>query len=342
MIIFSRPIVIAHLCVSAIIPLIPSTASAAADYATRPEVQSFITEMHEKHGFNRAMLNDAFARIKPLPMVIRAVRPPRDPTIRSWQVYRARNVEAQRIALGLRFWHEHQEALARYSAQSGVPEEIIVAIIGIETIYGRTVGRFGAFAALTTLAFNYPDDIPETAPARAALFRHELEELLLLARETKRNLLSIRGSYAGALGLPQFLPSSVRLYGVDGDNDGNIDLDNSPEDAIASVANFLQQHGWQRNGRIAANARADGEKIADLLKLDIVPKLTPTEMSAYGVSSPDAPNIPAALIDLVTPQQATEYRLGFNNFYVLTRYNRSSFYALAVNDLAETLSRAYR
>jgi membrane-bound lytic murein transglycosylase B len=319
-----------------------SAANAAANYGTRPEVQAFIAEMHDKHGFDRARLNRAFARIKPLPLVIRATLPPRDPAIRSWQTYRARYVEEQRIALGLRFWREHQAALTASSQQSGVPEEIIVAIIGVETIYGRYTGRFGVFAALATLAFDYPDAIPETAPARAALFRHELEELLLLARESRRNPLSIRGSYAGALGLPQFLPSSVRSYAVDGDHDGRIDLDGSPADAIASVANFLQQHGWQKDGAIAIAAQAEGEKIAALLGEDIKPNRTPAELVAFGISSPGAPEEPAALIDLVTPQQPTEYRLGFNNFYVLTRYNRSSFYALAVNDLAETLRRTYR
>jgi len=338
MTLFFRPL--AFCC--AIILLNANTAGATASYARRPEVQTFIAEMHDKYGFDRARLKRDFSRIKPLPAVIRAVLPPRDPAIRSWQEYRARYVEAQRIALGLRFWRENQAALAVSSAQSGVPEEIIVAIIGVETIYGRYTGQFGAFAALTTLAFDYPNAIPETAPARAALFRHELEELLLLARESQRNPLSIKGSYAGALGLPQFLPSSVRLYAIDSDHDGIIDLENSPTDAIASVANFLQQHGWKKDGPIVANAQAEGDKIADLLKQGIAPRLTPTELADYGVTCPDAPAAPAALIDLVTPQQATEYRLGFNNFFVLTRYNRSSFYAMAVNDLAETLRRAYR
>lgn len=335
-----RPVFrIACLC---LIALLPGMAKAADSYAARLEVQSFIAEMHEKHGLDRARLERAFSRIRPLPYVIRAVQSPHDPAARSWEAYRARNVDARHIALGLHFWNEHREALEHHSAQSGVPEEIIVAIIGIETLYGRITGRIGTLAALTTLAFDYPQDIPETAPLRAALFRHELEEFLLLAREMHRSPLSFRSSYAGALGLPQFLPSSVRRYGIDGDNDGIVDLDNSPDDAIASVASFIRQHGWTQGEAIVAEAHAEGGKIADLLRLDIVPKLTPAEMSAYGVSSPGAPDVPAALIDLVTPQQATEYRLGFNNFYVLTRYNRSNFYAMAVNDLAEALGRAYR
>ncbi len=312
---------------------------AAASFASRPEVKLFIAEMHEKHGFSRARLTRAFARKKPLRAVILAVQPPRDPSVRSWQAYRAHYIDAQRIALGRRFWQEHQAALKDASEQSGVPEEIIVAIIGVETIYGHFTGNFGTFAALATLAFNYPQSQtqPATTAARAELFRHELEELLLLARETRRDPLSFKGSYAGALGLPQFLPSSIRRYAVDGDHDNRIDLETSPADAITSVANFLKEHGWEKDGPVTVNANAEGEKFGALIEEGILPRLKPGELVGYGVTSNGAPDLPAALIDLVTPQQATEYRLGFHNFYVLTRYNRSSFYAMAVCDLAQTL-----
>ena len=320
-----------------------STALAAGSFAARPEVHTFIAEMREKHDFDGAALVRTFARIKPIPAVIRAILPPRDPGIRSWQAYRARFVEPKRIGLGLEFWREHRAALAAAQLSTGVPEEIIVAIIGVETIYGRTTGNYTTLAALATLAFDYPASDLTGAPTRtrSALFRRELEELLLLARETQRDPLSFKGSYAGALGLPQFLPGSIRRYAVDGDGDGRIDLASSPADAIASVANFLKEHGWERDQPVSAAADADGEKFSTLLEEGIVPRRNPSELVAYGVTSCDAPELPAALIDLATPQQPTEYRLGYRNFYVLTRYNRSSFYAAAVLDLARVLRKQY-
>ena len=212
--------------------------------------------------------------------------------------------------------------------QYGVPAEIIVGIIGVETIYGRNIGKFQTFAALSTLAFYYPP--------RAELFRNELEALLLLARDEGRDPLSYRGSYAGALGLPQFLPSSVRSWAVDFDGDGKIDLATTA-DAIGSVAHYLADHGWTKDGPILATAIVEGEGFNELLKEGIVPKRTTQELVAFDVRTATAPDLPAALIDLVTPGEPTEYRLGFHNFYVLTRYNQSSFYAAAVYDLAVAL-----
>ncbi|HUW50311.1 MAG TPA: lytic murein transglycosylase B [Sulfuricella sp.] len=307
----------------------PAAAADIAGFADRPEVQAFIAEMREKHGFDSEVLTRAFARIKPIPAVIRTIQPPSDPSIRSWQNYRARYVEPHRIALGLRFWDEHRTALMEARARSGVPEEIIVAIIGVETIYGHLTGHYSTFAALATLAFDYPP--------RAPLFRRELEELLLLARETGRDPLSFKGSYAGAIGLPQFLPSSVRRYAINGSGNDHIDLSASPADAIASVANFLKEHGWVPDGPVAAEAHVDGEQFAALLDEGIKPQHKASELQAWGVVADNAPDQPAALIDLVTPQQPMEYRLGYRNFYVLTRYNHSSFYAMAVYDLGQTL-----
>ena len=304
----------------------------AASFAENPEVQVFIQEMAQKHGLDSRILAKSFARTKPIPAVIKAILPPRDPGIRSWTAYRARYVEAKRIALGRTFWQEQQKALADARARFGVPEEIIVAIIGVETIYGLNRGHFGTFAALSTLAFGYPP--------RAALFRQELEELLLLARETHRDPLWFKGSYAGALGLPQFLPSSVRRYAISADGNGQVDLAASPADAISSVANFLNAHGWEKDAPVTAAATVTGEGFTRLLEEGIAPQKTPSEMAAYGVTASAAPELPTALIDLATPQQESEYRLGYRNFYVLTRYNRSSFYAMAVYDLAQALRTA--
>ena len=309
----------------------------AETFARRDDVRAFVQEMRDRHGFDIDELEALFVRTKPLAAVIKAIMPPKDPGVRSWQAYRGRFVEPKRIAAGRRFMLLHSEQLAAAEARFGVPIEIIASIIGVETIYGKHMGRFGTFAALTTLAFDYPP--------RASLFRRELEELLLLAREEKRDPLSYTGSYAGALGLPQFLPSSRRRFAIDFDRNGRIDLAGSPADAIGSVANFLAEHGWERDGPIATTVSASGDGLQALIDEGIAPRRTPQEMQAAGAiillatGTGDArtPERPAALIDLVTPNAATEYRLGYRNFHVITRYNRSSFYAAAVMDLAIAL-----
>jgi membrane-bound lytic murein transglycosylase B len=261
--------------------------------------------------------------------VIKAITPAADPGVRSWRAYRERFVEPRRISHGLEFWRQHEIALVRAQALYGVPAEIIVAIIGVETIYGQHTGSFDVFNALTNLAFDYPP--------RAPLFRRELEALLLLAREEGQDPWRYRGSYAGAIGLPQFLPSSIRRYAVDFDHDGHIDLAASSDDAIGSVGHFLMEHGWEEGAPIAQPAKVSGDGTPTLLAEGIRPARLPAELARFGVEADNPPEKPAALIDLATPDAPTEYRLGFNNFYVLTRYNRSSFYAAAVMDLAETL-----
>ena len=315
------------------IACLSANAASARDFAARHDVRAFVAEMESRHGFDREVLLAAFSQIQPLPSVIKAIKPPADPGIRSWHTYRDRFVEPGRIAAGLRFWHEQRAALAEASLRYGVPEEIVVAIIGIETIYGRNTGRYGTLAALATLAFDYPP--------RAELFRRELEALLLLAREQGRDPLSYRGSYAGALGLPQFLPSSVRQWAVDFDDSGRIDLTASATDAIGSVAHFLQAHGWQPGEPVTTAVEMEpGGNPQPLIAEGIRPVRLPAEMVALGVRTGEAVAKPAALIDLVTPGAATEYWLGYQNFFVITRYNRSSFYAMAVYQLAAALKAA--
>ncbi len=318
-----------------VLALAVSTAR-AEPYAQRADVQAFVQEMHGRHGFEVEALNTLFGQTKPIAAVIKAIMPPKDPAVRSWQAYRGRFVESRRIAAGRRFMYAHATELAAAETRFGVPAEIIAAIIGVETLYGKQLGRFGTFAALTTLAFDYPP--------RAELFRKELEQLLLLAREENRSPLSYIGSYAGALGLPQFLPSSRRRFAIDFDQDGRIDLATSPGDAIGSVGNFLAEHGWERDAPIAVIVTAAGDGVRALLDAGIAPRLTPAQMDVenagilkLGAGDTAIPDRPAALIDLVTPNAATEYRLGYRNFYVITRYNRSSFYAAAVMDLAAAL-----
>ncbi|OHC69462.1 MAG: lytic murein transglycosylase B [Rhodocyclales bacterium RIFCSPLOWO2_02_FULL_63_24] len=306
------------------------------NYAQRSEVQAFIEEMHAKHGFDAAALTAMFRQTKPVAAVIKAIMPPKDPGVRSWQSYRGRFIEARRIAAGRRFMQTYAAELAAAETRYGVPADIIAAIIGVETIYGKQMGRFETFAALTTLAFDYPP--------RAELFRRELEELLLLAHEENRSPLAYTGSYAGALGLPQFLPSSRRRFAIDFDGDGRIDLARSAADAIGSVANFMAEHGWDRDAPIAVAVAVAGDGVQALIDEGISPQRTPWQMQAVNVSltrvgagDTAIADRPAALIDLISPDAATEYRLGFHNFYVITRYNRSSFYAAAVMDLAAAL-----
>jgi membrane-bound lytic murein transglycosylase B len=308
----------------------------AESYAERSEVQAFVVDMRDRHGFDAAALSALFRRIRPSAAVLKAISPPSDLQVRSWHAYRGRFVEPRRIAAGGRFLRDHASALAAAETRYGVPREIIVAILGIETIYGKQKGRFATFAALATLSFDYPP--------RAELFRRELEELLLLAREEGRNPLSYTGSYAGALGMPQFLPSSRRRFAIDFDGDGRIDLTTSTADAIGSVANFMATHGWQKDEPTAIAVTVAGNGVPSLIDQGITPQRTPAAMaladvSLAGVGAGDTaiPQQPAALIDLATPGAATEYRLGYRNFYVITRYNRSSFYAAAVIDLAAAL-----
>ena len=308
-----------------------NTVPTLAESATAKE---FIAEMHEQHGFDAAELGRQFAAVRSNAVVLRAIQPAAVPEQqRSWLRYRARFLNERRLSYGLKFWEQHGATLARAQALYGVPQEIIVAIIGVETEYGRNTGNFRVLEALATLAFDYPP--------RAPFFRSELEQFLLLARENGIEPLDYKGSYAGAIGIPQFMPSSQRRYAVDFDGDGHIDLRGSATDAIGSVASFLSMHGWQPGSAIALPAGVDGDT-RELVAAGIKPWLSLREIRDKGVQpliADDAAlaDLPVALIDLVTPDQPTEYWLGFDNFYVITRYNRSSFYAMSVFLLAESL-----
>lgn len=317
---------------SGLLPL-PGHSQQGAVFSQDPKVKAFIVDMHEQHGFDIAHLTRQFATIRPNMVVLRAIRPAAVPEQqRSWQRYRERFLTSTRVDGGRAFWQRHAVDLQRAAATYGVPPEVIVAIIGVETVYGQNMGSFGVLEALASLAFQYPP--------RAEFFRSELEQFLLLARENGVSPLSIKGSYAGAIGIPQFMPSSQRRFAVDFDGDDRIDLRNSNSDAIGSVARFLQQHGWQQGAPIAVPATVKGDPAA-LIAAGIKPAINVQEMAAYGVHAVADAERAAALIDLVTPGVATEYWLGFDNFYVITRYNRSSFYAMAVFQLAESLREAH-
>jgi membrane-bound lytic murein transglycosylase B len=302
-------------------------------YAERPEVRKFVAEMAERHGFVAHELDWLFSRVRRVEPALQAIEPPSAERPRSWEEYRAMFVNERRIAAGLQFWKAHRKALERAQAKYGVPATVILGIIGVETFYGRNTGRWRVVDALTTLAFDYPP--------RAEFFRSELVNYLLLSRDSGADVFAARGSYAGAIGIPQFMPGSIRRYGVDFDGDGTIDLQRSASDAIGSVANFLREHGWQPGAAVWRPVRLSGDGYRALLG-GVEAKFSVGELAQAGVQpvGPLAPEARAALIELETPGGQSEYRLGLQNFYVLTRYNRSTFYAAAVADLAEALSKA--
>lgn len=312
-----------------------STAAAqgADAYPARPDVRAFVDEMVARHGFGRQDLDRVFSRVRHQPAIIRAMTP-QVKGARSWVQYRDRFLTRERIDGGVAFWARHEQALARAWDQYGVPPQIVVAIIGMETEYGRVMGGYRVADALATLAFDYP--------RRADFFRGELEEFLLLARELNSDALGFRGSFAGAVGLPQFMPGSYRRYAVDFDGDGHRDLRGSAVDAIGSVANFLAQHGWQRGGPIAVPAVLESPEARALADGRVEATRTAAELRiaqvAFAAGIDDAQA--SVLVELDSVEAPSEYWVGFDNFYVITRYNRSSFYAISVLALAQAIHAA--
>ena len=307
----------------------------AQTYADRAEVRAFTAEMVERHGFRAMELERLFAGARYLDSVV-TLMTPLPAGERSWQTYRTNFLNPRRVEAGAAFWRQNGKALERAASAYGVPPEIIVAIIGVETEYGRNTGSFRVLDALATLAFDYP--------RRAEYVRAELEQFLLLAREARADAGSFRGSYAGAIGIPQFMPGSIRRYAVDFDGSGRIDLRGSPADAIGSVANFLALHGWIAGAPVALPARVEGDGYRALADGDVVPIHRAEALRAAGVEfgGAIAPETPCVLLELESPDAAPVHLVGLQNFYALTRYNRSSFYAAAVNELAEEIRAAYR
>jgi len=300
-------------------------ALAAPPFSERADVQAFIGELVARDGFVDGDLRNLFSRVQRVEPVLQLIPPAERP---SWDEYRAQFVNEQRVSGGLAFWKANRRHLARAERDYGVPAQVIVAILGVETNYGRHMGRYRVVDALTTLAFDY-------AP-RASFFRSELEQYLLLVREWNVDVFALRGSYAGAMGLPQFMPGSVRRYAVDFDGNGSIDLRNSSADAIGSVANFLKSHGWQAGAPVALRAKVSAELAAAYGDAGAEPRHRLAELIAAGVALEPAPPSAEALGTLVT--LGGEYRVGLQNFYVITRYNRSVLYAGAVSDLADALA----
>jgi membrane-bound lytic murein transglycosylase B len=306
-------------------------AQASSGYLARPEVKQFIDELVTTHGFDRTRLERWLRDARYSASVERLMQPPIPFGQRNWLEYRQRYLDPSRIQAGAAFWQAHRATLARAEEQFGVPAEIVVAIIGVETYFGRITGNFRTLDVFTTLSFDYL--------RRAEFYRAEFTEFLLLAREQRRDPASYRGSFAGAIGLPQFMPGSIRRWGVDFDGDGRIDLLSSPTDAIGSVANFLVGHGWQRDLPIAFEAEAD-ESIVDALGRGIDAQTTWSTALAAGVVSAAPLSLDTAVLVIDLPlvdsdgQPGRAYRVGTVNFSAILHYNRSYFYATAVTELA--------
>jgi membrane-bound lytic murein transglycosylase B len=327
-----------------------AAALSAIDYNGEPinfgewqAVSAFVDEMVAKHGFDRSELEAQMRQVHFVESAVQLVKPAPPGKPKNWQAYSARFIEPIRINAGLRFWNENAAALARAEAIYGVPAEILVGIIGVETVYGRDTGRFRVLDTLTTLAFAYPD-APNKA-ARAEFFRGELENALLLARHEKIDPFTLLGSFAGAVGLPQFMPGNILKYGVDFDGDGHVDLRGSTADAIGSVANFLIEHGWKPSDPGPAVIPVDvaaHRAWEPLLGRGLAATLRPDELEAAGVIAPAAlvPGRLYGLVDLQNGAEPTEYWLATDNFFAITKYNRSYFYAMSVIDLGRAVREA--
>jgi membrane-bound lytic murein transglycosylase B len=294
----------------------------------RADVQQFIADVSQRNGIPSAEISAILSQARLSSQIIAAISRPAEAL--PWRRYREIFLQPERIQGGVLFWRENSAALEQASNAYGVPVEILVAVIGVETRYGRNAGGYRVLDALATLAFDYPK--------RADFFRGELEQFLLLTREQKLEPLELKGSYAGAMGTPQFIPSSFRRFAVDFDVDGRIDIWNSNADAIGSVANYFKEHGWQSGGLVALRLAAEVAPAESLLSDDLEPGLSPAMLAQNGIVSPlPIPADNKVKILTLESESGPEHWLGFWNFYVITRYNHSVLYAMAVYQLAQDI-----
>ncbi len=298
-----------------------------------PGLPDFLAEMQQKHGFNSDELATSFAQVEVKDSILSAISRPAEKS-KGWFEYRAIFITDSRIKGGIEFWQQHADDLARAEKEYGVPIEIIIAILGVETRYGGNVGGYRVIDALSTLAFQYPP--------RSPFFRSELEAFLLLTREENLSVLDPMGSYAGAMGLGQFMPSSYREYAIDFDGDGHRDIWTNPTDAIGSIANYLKRHGWVAGKSITHPTFFSGKVADDLIEKGMKPSLTRQTLAAAGVSLRGVPedDDELALISL-TQENGEEYWLARQNFYAITRYNHSRMYAMVVTQLGQAIRAGY-
>ena len=324
-----------HLKILVILCCLWPTLSCAADnYGDNPAALAVIDELVAEEGFEREALLRVFTQAQRKDSILEAISRPAEKT-KAWYEYRAIFLTEEREARGLAFFREHREALQRAEREMGVPAEIVVAIIGVETYYGRIAGKYRVLDALSTLAFDYP--------RRSPFFTSELKQYLLLTRDQGFDPADLKGSYAGAMGLGQFMPSSYRNYAIDFDGDGVIDIWNNPVDAIGSVANYFKRHGWRSGEAVVFAADAPADAPAELFvqsRADLKPVRSVADFAQAGVvPRQDVDRAALATAMQFELEQGYEYWLGLHNFYVITRYNHSAMYAMSVYQLSQRLAR---
>lgn len=323
-----------HLKILLVMTCVWSASSCAADnYGVNPAARVVVDELVAEEGFNREALLQVFAQAQRKDSILEAIARPAEKT-KPWYEYRAIFLNAARENQGVAFFDKHRATLARAEREFGVPAEIIVAIIGVETYYGRSVGNYRVLDALSTLAFDYPP--------RSPYFTSELKHYLILAREQGMDPTDLMGSYAGAMGYGQFMPSSYRSYAIDFDQDGKIDIWENPVDAIGSVANYFKQHGWRPGETVVAAADVAAttpDTIFVQTRDDLKPQHTVAQFAADGLVARVKldPNALAVALKFEL-KQGYEYWLGLHNFYVITRYNQSAMYAMSVYQLSQRLA----
>lgn len=318
--------------------LIPVVSHAATpnppSYAQRQDVQDFINDLAKKDGLNKSAITQLMAGAQHQQSIIDAISKPAEHTM-TWAKYRKIFITEDRVTRGVNFYNTHKSVLKRAEKTYGIPAEVIVAIIGVETRYGQNKGNYRVVDALATLGFDY-------AP-RATFFRQQLREFFILGKEAGIDLNTATGSYAGAMGFPQFIPSSYRSFAVDFDSDNKTDLINNPVDAIGSVANYFRKHDWNTGEGVVKRARYSGapEKMATLDKLfnqSLKPDVKAGKLATLGLQ-PKTPLPPDMLVSPMRLEgsKGDQYWIGLNNFYVITRYNHSSLYAMAVHQLSQKI-----
>jgi membrane-bound lytic murein transglycosylase B len=312
-------------------------------YGRREDVQRFAAETAAQLGLDPAWVESTLAQARYVPAVAKVIMPPPAGTAKNWAAYRARFVEPERMRAGAAFWRANERALDAAFERYGVPPEIVVGIIGVETYYGRHTGGFRVLDALATLSFDFPAGRKD----RSAFFRSELQYFLLMADAEGLAPASVKGSFAGAIGLGQFMPGSILRFSVDGDADGHIDMAANPTDVIFSVAHYLAVHGWQRGmpTHYAVKPPPEALERATLLAPDILPSFSAAQFGEHGAALDDAGRAhggPLALVELQNGDAPPSYVAGTQNFYAVTRYNWSSYYALAVIDLGRAVASLVR
>lgn len=311
-------------------PPAAAEATAAPFDVHRPEIAQWVEEVVSHDGWSRKSVVALLAHAQPQPKILEAMNRPIE-KVSPWWEYREHFMTPERIEKGAQFWLDHRLTLESVAAKYQVPPEYLVAIIGVETFYGRNTGPYRALDALATLAFDYPP--------REKFFRSELEEFLVLTRENKLDPLAVKGSYAGALGVPQFMPSQYRRYAVDADSDNRRDLWNNWDDILASVANYLHEYGWTPGTPVLAETTLDPDPSFQIEPHNLDLSETVRSLGAHGIKVDlDVPaNTPVVLIS-AEQRDGPAYRVGFHNFYVITRYNHSARYAMTVHDLATAVA----